>query len=100
MSTTANPQTAIDEKELDHPSLLKALEDRQEHKDEMKSLRKTFKEADDRCKALLGEHDIEDDTAVRIGRFRITKKAVPSRSVQFETDPTSSRITISLLPED
>jgi hypothetical protein len=95
---TAEPQTAIDEIEIDAPQLLKALETRQERKDEIKGLRKTFKEADGHVKTLIQEHDLQDGQAARIGRFRITKKAVPSRSVQFETDPTS-RLTISLLPE-
>lgn len=98
MSTTAEPQTAIDEHELDNPRLLQALEQRQDRKENVKIARKVYKEADDLAKALLGEHDLQDDQAVRVGRFRITKKAIASRSVQFETDPTS-RLTISLLPE-
>lgn len=98
MSTTTEPQTALDEQEIDNPRLLEALETRQDRKENVKIARKVFKESDDTAKALLGEHDLQDDQAVRVGRFRITKKAIASRSVQFETDPTS-RLTISLLPE-
>jgi hypothetical protein len=98
VSTTADPQTQLDEREIEHPQLLKALEKRQGLKDEIKETRKQLKEIDGHARSLLDEQDLHDDEAVRVGRFRITKKAVPARSVQFETDPTS-RLTISLLPE-
>lgn len=98
MAVALAAQTAIDEQELDDAQLLLALNNRQQHKEAVKQARKTYKEADDRAKALIANHELADDTAARIGQYRISKKAVPARSVQFETDP-SSRITISLIHE-
>lgn len=99
MSLTAvAPQTALDERTIEAPAVLTALELRQSRKEAVKQARKAMKEADDRARALLDEHDLRDGDVVRCGQFRITKKAVPSRAVTFETDPTS-RLTISLLPE-
>lgn len=99
MSATIDPQTEINEIELDNPRLLQTLITRQDRKNDVKAARKTYKEADDTARALLGEHDLQDGQVARIGQFKITKKAVASRNVQFETDPTS-RLTISLIPED
>lgn len=98
MSATIDPQTEINEIELTNPRLLAALEERQNLKTDVKTARKAYKTADDTAKALLGEHDLEDGQVARIGQFKITKRAIPSRSVTFETDP-SSRLTISLIPE-
>lgn len=98
MAAQEQPQTAIDEVELDDARLLQALNTRQGRKEQVKEARKVYKEADDHARAFLSEHTLDDGQAVRIGRYRITKKAVASRTVQFETDPTS-RVTISLLPE-
>lgn len=95
---TETPQTAIDEREVDAPQLLNALAARQDVKNEMKTLRKDFKQADGHVRALLEEQGLADGEAIRIGQFRITRKAIASRSVTFETDPTS-RLTISLIPE-
>lgn len=98
MAVALAAQTQLDEKELDDAQLLLALNNRQQHKESVKNARKTFKQADDHAKALIAAHELADDTAARIGQYRIVKKAVPSRQVQFETDPTS-RLTISLIPE-
>lgn len=98
MSLTVDPQTEIEERELDSPSLLKALQARQDAKEDLKGYRKTFKEADDRAKAMLSEFNLADGEVARLGQFKITVKHVPSKTVTFETDP-SSRIQISLIPE-
>lgn len=98
MSVTADPQIEINEIEITNPALLKALEDRQDKKHDAAAARKLYKTADDRARALLGEHDLADNTVARIGQYKITKTAVPARAVAFETDP-SSRITIALIPE-
>lgn len=98
MSLTEDPQTAIDEIELTNPRLLEALQTRQDLKADVKTARKAYKQADDTAKALLGEHDLQDGQVARIGQFKITKRSIPSRTVNFETDPTS-RLTISLIPE-
>jgi hypothetical protein len=98
MSLTIDPQTELQERELDSPSLLKALQERQDAKDDLKQHRKTFKEADDRAKALLSEFSLADGEVARIGQYKITKKHIAPKTVSFETDPTS-RIQISLIPE-
>lgn len=98
MSATLQQQHALDEIQIENKQLEDTLEDRQRLKEHVKGARKAFKEADDRARALLSTHGLQDDQVARVGRYRITKKTVASRTVQFETDPTS-RVTISLIPE-
>lgn len=100
MAVADRPQTALDEQVVENATLEEALEARHKKQNSMKALRKQFKELDDRARALLGEVLVEDSAVVRIGRFRIAKSQVPSRSVAFETDPTSRiRITAVENPE-
>jgi hypothetical protein len=94
MAVADRPQTALDEKVIESVGLEEALEEREKKSNSVRALRKQFKEADNRAKALFNELAIEDEAVVRVGRFRITKSKVPSRSVAFETDPTT-RISIS-----
>lgn len=88
-------QLALDERVLDEPDLEKLLERRLRAADDVAELRKTYKEADAAAKDRLATLGLNDGDAVRLGRFRITKSAVASRAVSFETAPTS-RLTISV----
>jgi hypothetical protein len=93
VSVIEEPELATDERVLEQPELEKALEDREKRKNSMRELRRQFKEADERARALIGEFDLQDGEVGRIGRFRIERKITPGRSVSFETDP-KSRISI------
>lgn len=50
------------------------------------------------AQAHLAELELDADTVIRCGRFRIKTTTIPAKSVSFETDP-STRTTISLLDE-
>lgn len=99
MSVTEDPQTSIDERVIEQSAPEEALEERERRNNSRKELTRQFKEADDRARALLSEFDLQDGEVARCGRFRISKKSIPSRSVAFETSP-SSRIQIQLAVPD
>ena len=90
MAVATKNQLATDERVIEHDGLETALEQREKKRTSLGGVRKEFKESDERARALLAEHaDLGDGDVVRVGRFRITRSAVPSRSVSFDTDPTS-----------
>lgn len=86
------------EREVKDKALEAALEARFDLVEERKGLNKRFKIADGHAKALLEELELGADSVIRVGRFLVSKKPVPSREVSFSTDPTS-RLQISLLPQ-
>ena len=55
-------------------------------------------EADSKAKAAIERLELPEGGVARVGRFRITRTAVPARSVSFETE-ASSRISIGLVEE-
>jgi hypothetical protein len=89
----AVPQLATDERVLESEALETALEQREKRKNSMRELRRQYKEADERARALIGEFDLQEGEVGRIGKFRIEKKVMPSRDVSFTTDP-KARISI------
>lgn len=89
MSAKENPQTAMDEREIASGDLERTLEKRQTLKEAVAEARKEYREADEAAKTMLAEFALADGEVARCGRFRIEKKAVPPRSVSFETAPTS-----------
>lgn len=93
-----NAQTALDETEWEDPELEKILSDREVAKGKKGEVIKKFKTLDDLAKEKLDELGLDDGTVLRIGRYRVRKTAVPSRSVAFETEPTS-RLTIGVADE-
>jgi hypothetical protein len=95
MSTTMDPQTRMDETVIDHSTLEAALDEREKRLNSKRELTKQYKEANDKVRALLGEFNLQDGEVARCGRWRISKKAIPARSVAFEAAP-SSRIQIQL----
>jgi hypothetical protein len=100
MSVAEVPQLATDERVIEGASALEqALEERENRKASLGALRKQFREADDHAKALLGEFNIQEGEVARIGRWRISRKAVAARAVSFETSPTS-RLQIKLIDLD
>lgn len=99
MASTAQPQTTIYETEIENPDLERVLETREKLKEKKGESVKQYKTADDQAKALIEGLDLGEDAPVRVGRFVVKRTSVASRSVAFETDPTS-RLQIRLLPED
>jgi hypothetical protein len=93
MAVVEQPQTATDERILESSALKEALETREKRKNSMRELRRQYKEADERARALIGEFDLQEGEVGRIGKFRIEKKVMPARDVSFTTDP-KARITI------
>jgi RNA-binding protein YhbY len=94
-----DPQTSLYEDVVVNEQLEQALEDREKLKARAAKARKNYGEANELAKALAAEIQLENGRAVRVGRFVLTRRSVGGRTVQFETQP-SSRVTISLLPED
>jgi hypothetical protein len=84
-SAAADPQTSIYETTLDNPELEALLETRDKAKASARAVNKKAKEADDAAKAALEGLDLGTDATVRIGRFVVTLKNTPSKSVSFDT---------------
>jgi hypothetical protein len=98
MEAALQPQTSLYEATLENAELEAALERRQAAKEQLRGLRKSYRELDDDVKASTRELGLDDDSPVRIGRFLITRRTVAPRVVHFETEPTT-RLVISLLDE-
>jgi hypothetical protein len=81
------PQTSLEERILENPTLEQALEDRQKTKERAANARKAHKQNDERAKALIEETGIGIDEPIRVGRFVIRKRHVDGREISFETGP-------------
>ena len=80
---------------IDDPSIAEALEERDRRKMTKDDATKLFRASDDIARAKLLELELPDGGAVRVGRFRITRRDVPARTVEpFETK-ASTRIRIT-----
>lgn len=90
-----DPQDGIFDKQINDDSLETLLDKREDLKTERKAAQAAFKEKDDAVKARIAEFELADGEVARVGKYRIEKKATASRSVSFETSP-SSRLTIKL----
>lgn len=95
----AQSQTALDERVIEDDELNQALEDLEKARGRAKEANKKKATMKEIVEMKLDEHDLADDDAVRVGRFRITKKAVESRSVSFTTEPTT-RLNIGVVKDD
>jgi hypothetical protein len=96
MAVAAQPQSSIYETTIDNAELEAALEGREKAKTKLSGARSAFKEADAVAQALI-PGDLGDDAPVRCGRFVITRKAFPARSVAF--DVAASHRTYISTPE-
>ena len=92
-------QLGMDEEIVEDEALEAALEAREKRKASAGAVQKLYQAADELAKAELTRLELEDGDVARVGRFRITKSAIPGRSVTFETKP-SSRLRIGLVGED
>lgn len=94
-SIDGSGQLGMDEKVVEDKDLANLLEKRLRLADDKAEISKTFKAADKDVKREIDKLALEDGQAIRVGRFRIARQAVPPRSVSFDTEATS-RLTIEL----
>lgn len=94
-SIDGSGQTGMDETPHDDKVLVDLLEKRLRLADDKAEIGKTFKEAHKAVVAEIDKLQLPEGGALRVGRFRITRTAVPAKSVSFDTEATS-RLTISL----
>jgi len=98
MAAKVDIQLAIDERSVEDPDLERLLDVRTAARDRLAQVRSEARKADDAARSRIEALDIEIDAAVRVGRYRITRKSVAARAVSFETSP-SDRIVIALLED-
>lgn len=88
-------QIGMDERVVDDKELSDLLEKRLRLGDDKAEVSKAYKAAHNEVKDAIAKLDLDEGDVVRVGRFRITKVAIPSRDVSFTTDATS-RLQIEL----
>jgi hypothetical protein len=89
-------QQAFDEVTIEDADLKAALEARQSAKEKVTAARAEYRFAGDAASGEIAKLELPVGGAVRCGRFRITRRPVEARSVQFETG-ASDRVTIALV---
>ncbi|HEV8545544.1 MAG TPA: hypothetical protein VGQ64_04585, partial [Candidatus Limnocylindrales bacterium] len=100
MPVSTDPQLALDERAVNHPDLEKALEKHLRARDDASEARGVVKAAKKEIDAHLATiGDFEPETAIRVGRFRITKRHVEAKHVEFDAD-ARDQISIGLVDED
>lgn len=95
----AVPQLAFDETLVEDPTLESALEQRLAAKVALNEVRKKYDEAHAVAAGEIEKMELPEGRAARVGRFRITRSAIPARSVEFEVKATS-RVRISTVGDD
>lgn len=98
MAVAAEAQTRLDERIVDSTELESLLEERATAKERAAMANSTAKGLDERAKTMVEEYLEGDEGVIRVGRFRITKSAIPARSVSFETSP-ATRVRISAVED-
>ena len=93
MVTKVRAQIHMDDNIVKDAELERLLEERQELKESVASYKKADKEAKDKLRS------IETPTPYRVGRFIISKHAIPAKSVSFDTTE-SSRFTLKTISEE
>jgi hypothetical protein len=99
MTTQSQPQTALDEREINNAELESVLEDREVAKGKAGETRKKYTTVDEVAKDKIAALKLAEGDVVRIGRFRIKLTNIPARDVAFETSATS-RLSISPVGDD
>jgi hypothetical protein len=99
MAVSEQPQTSLYETTIEDRDLEKALEKRDELRQQASEARALFQEADDKAKARIGDLDLGDDAPVRVGRFILTRTMTKARDVAFTTE-AKIRTRISTIDED
>ena len=88
-------QLGMDERVVDDKALSDLLETRLRLLDDKAEITKSFKAAHEEAKDAIAKLDLEEGGAIRVGRFRISKRPVAPRTVSFEAEATT-RLTIEL----
>ena len=83
------PQTGMDETVIDDTWLEDALEAHHGAKAEASAARKAVKEAKVDVDKGIEKLELPDGHAVRVGRFRITRRFVAGRHVEFDAEDRS-----------
>lgn len=94
MPARAKNQLAMDEQMVQDAALEQALEDRQKAWESKQAVVKRFDEAHELAMAEIEKLELPEGGIVRVGRFRITRDAVPPAVVSFERK-AASRVTIA-----
>jgi hypothetical protein len=86
-------QLGMDERIVEDEEVEAALEERENRRNSYRELQRRYAEADTKAKGLVEALGLAPGEVIRIGRFRIEKRAIAGKSVTFETKPTS-RISV------
>ena len=92
-------QLGFDEQTINDPDLIAALEARENVKERLSEVRKTFNEATEKANGEIAKLELPEGGIVRAGRFRVTRTAIPAKVVSFET-AASSRVRIAVVDDD
>ena len=92
--TRPDQQIEIFEETIENTDLERVLEERETVKARRAAVGGEFKTVNDRAQSLIHELELEPDTIIRCGRFKITRRTIQARAVAFETE-TGERITIT-----
>jgi hypothetical protein len=79
-------QVALDETVIEDADLEQALERRQAQRDTVARASAKLRELDGVAKGHIARV-VPDDVIGRVGRFRIERRAVPERHVEFDAKP-------------
>ena len=94
-----DPQDGLFDQIVEDPSLEMALERRQlakEARDAADSEKSRFKDADAAAKGLIAALELEPDTIVRVGRFRLKYQHRDGSHVEFDV-AARNQLSISLI---
>lgn len=97
-SAAVDPQDGLFDQVIEDADLEAALEARERQRQDKLVVQARYKEAHEKVAGKLEGLELDDDSVVRIGRFRVKVSKTPGRSVSFETSE-SRRTTISLISE-
>lgn len=95
-SAAVDAQDGLFDQVVEDADLEAALEAREKQRQDRAVINARYKEAHDKVSGKLEALELDEESVIRCGRFRIKTSRVPSRSVAFETSP-SKRTTISLI---
>lgn len=100
MPSNLDPQLALDERAISDDELEKALELHLRARDDAAEARGVVKSRKRDVDTALAKHtDFPVDSALRVGRFRITKRLVEGRHVEFDSAPRE-QLSIGLVDAD
>src|SRR3954454_1595152 len=92
-------QLGFDEQVIEDADVEAALEEREKRKASLQAVRKVYDGAHEAAVAEIAKLELPEGGVARVGRFRLTRAAIPARSVTFDTK-ASSRLRITLLGDE